>query len=200
MSEHMNHKLTSLTRFFSPLLLPWVSSFDFRSTALVQLQGFFSSLSYFTFSPSPKIFFLFSFYFPVFSKVRTYLRVGFLTTCSRGTPRNVISIHPSPSFSLFSISSILYWWDAYARTLYVAFSAFLSTENDFHHNLRPNIGDHTSCHNSRVPSEKATNLNGCGGVFFHGRRKGANEGRLKVSKEKAERERENECNAAAKMS
>lgn len=39
-----------------------------------------------------------------------------------------------------------------------------------------------------------------GVFFFHGRTKGANEGRLKVSKEKAERERENECNAAAKMS
>lgn len=47
----------------------------------------------------------------------------------------------------------------------MAFSAFLSTENDLHHNLRPNIGGHTSRHNSRVPSE--SNLNGQGeGVLF----------------------------------
>lgn len=78
----------------------------------------------------------------------------------------------------------------------MAFSAFLSTENDLHHNLRPNIGGHTSRHNSRVPSE---NLNGRarggdGDVFFSREKKGyggANEKRLKVSKEKAERERGN---------
>lgn len=35
----------------------------------------------------------------------------------------------------------------------MVFSAFLSTENDLHHNLRPNIGGYTSRHNHRVPSE-----------------------------------------------
>lgn len=42
---------------------------------------------------------------------------------------------------------------ARTRASHVAFSAFLSTENDLHHNLRPNIGGHTSRHNNRVPSE-----------------------------------------------
>lgn len=60
----------------------------------------------------------------------------------------------------------------------MAFSAFLSTENDLHHNLRPNIGGHTSRHNNRVPSK---NLNSRGGVVLggEGRVRGANEGRLK---------------------
>lgn len=32
-------------------------------------------------------------------------------------------------------------------------SVFLSTENDFHHNLRVNISGHTNLHNSRIASE-----------------------------------------------
>lgn len=50
----------------------------------------------------------------------------------------------------------------------MAFSAFLSTENDLHHNLRPNIGGYTSRHNTSAPSD----VNGRGRVFsFCGRRK-----------------------------
>lgn len=81
----------------------------------------------------------------------------------------------------------------------MAFSAFLSTENDLHHYLRPNIGGHISRHNNRVPSGKLNSRGGCFSVG-EGRARGANEGGLKVSKKKAERERENECNAAAKIS
>lgn len=71
---------------------------------------------------------------------------------------------------------------------YVAFFAFLSTENDLHHNLRPNIGGHTSRHNSRVPSK---NLNGRGGVFFvgEGRVWVSNKKSLKILKKKVEKEK-----------
>lgn len=69
----------------------------------------------------------------------------------------------------------------------MASSAFLSTENDLHHNLRPNIGGHTSRHNNRVPSEI---LNGQGGYFKKkGDGMGEREIRLKIVKEKAEREK-----------
>lgn len=114
------------------------------------------------------------FTFPIFLE-GTYLRVGFLTIRSQGTPlfryifTIVISIYLD-FCSLFPIFSIVHRWDAYARTLYVAFSAFLSTENDLHHNLRPNIGGHTSRHNSRVPS--GLNGRGRGDALFLWEKKG----------------------------
>lgn len=53
-------------------------------------------------------------------------------------------------------------WSVHARASHVAFSAFLSTENDLHHNLRPNIGGHTSRHNNRMRSEILNSQKGRG--------------------------------------
>lgn len=103
MSEHVNHTFASDTLFPS-LLLPRISNFDFQSTALVQLQGFFVfSFLFHLFAVTPSNIFLVLFFFLLFRFLEdTYLRVGFLTTCLRGTPRNVISIHPHHLFfSLF---------------------------------------------------------------------------------------------------
>lgn len=67
-----------------------------------------------------------------------------------------------PLFNYYLLIIVLSRKRARTRASHVAFSAFLSTENDLHHNLRPNIGGHTSRHNNRVPSEI---LNGQGGCF-----------------------------------
>lgn len=165
MSEHVNHILASHT------LSPTASSpasFEFLISDPLHSYNckVFSSRSYFTFSPSPKIFFScsFSFYFPDFSKVHIYY------TCRLSY--NLLTRHvawryfDTPSLSFFSLFRFLRFFvnEVHTRvTLYVAFSAFLSTENDLHHNLRPNIGGHTSRHNNRVPSK---NLNGRGGWFL----------------------------------
>lgn len=71
----MTHSL--LTRFFTRLLLPWISSFNFRSTALVQSQSFFSFSRLFLFitlPPSPSNIFLVLFLLSrYFSEVRIYV-------------------------------------------------------------------------------------------------------------------------------
>lgn len=100
------------------------------------------------------------FYFSDFSRKYVYLCHlfwQFSHEARRTTlPRNTLFF-----LSLWFLRFFVATKRAYAY-LTVALSAFLSTENDLHHNLRPNSGGHTSRHNSRVPSEK---LNGQGGCF-----------------------------------
>lgn len=166
MSEHVNHSRTHFShalshRFFSREF----RIFDFRSTALVQLQGFFFSLLFHFFAVTENIFLvLFLLLLSRFLESTYLLHVSAFLQLAHEARRVTLLRYTLTIFFLsFSISPILCQWGAYARTLYVASSAFLSTENDLHHNLRPNIGGHTSRHNNRVPSK---NLNGRGGWFL----------------------------------
>lgn len=106
MSEHVNHILASHT------LSPTASSpasFEFLISDPLHSYNckVFSSRSYFTFSPSPKIFFScsFSFYFPDFSKVHIYY------TCRLSY--NLLTRHvawryfDTPSLSFFSLFRFL---------------------------------------------------------------------------------------------
>lgn len=71
----------------------------------------------------------------------------------------------------------------------MVFSAFLSTENDLHHNLRPNIGGYTSRHNHRVPSEgKLKRAKRGRGVIF--RWEEGREARFEIFHEKKEGKKE----------
>lgn len=141
------------------------STFRLHSRTVSRIYIFLLS----RYSLSLKIFSSFSFsllflYFSDIFLVNTFVsylfRQFFLTNARRTTLfRNTLFF-----FSLSWIPSILRWNEACnTRILHVALFAFLSTENDLHHNLRPNSGGHTSRHNSRVPSE---NLNGQGGCFY----------------------------------
>lgn len=107
-----------------------------------------------------------------------------------------------PLWSVF-LSLILYATSTYeARNhhahppSHVVFSAFLSTENDLHHNLRPNIGGHTSRHNHRVPSEgKLKRAKRGRGVIF--RWEEGREARFEISREKRrQKEKGKNCGSA----
>lgn len=119
MNEYVNHTLASDTLF---LTTSSPTSFDFwfpihRTCTITRFFSFSLSFSlcYFTFSPSPSNIFLvlFLFYF----LEGTYLRIGFLTICSRGTPRNVISIHPHHLFLAFRFLQF-FVDETYTRTSY----------------------------------------------------------------------------------
>lgn len=115
-----------------------------------------------------------SFTLSISRKVRTcHLSYDFLIRHAVATLFNTPTLFFFISFSL----SLWFSWSlddvAYMRTSHFAFSAFLSTENDLHHNLRRNIGGHTSRHNNRVPSFEI--LNGQGGCFL-GEGEGEKEG------------------------
>lgn len=176
MSVHVNRTFASDTLFHtasSPVNFEfWFPIHCTRAIARFFLLLSLSFFYLFAIKYFPRSLSLFT--FPIFLE-GTYLRVGFLTIRSQGTPlfryifTIVISIYLD-FCSLFPIFSIVHRWDVYARTLYVAFSAFLSTENDLHHNLRPNIGGHTSRHNSRVPS--GLNGRGRGDALFLWEKKG----------------------------
>lgn len=177
MNEHVNHILVSDTLF------PTASSpasfefwFPIHCTRTIARSFFFSlslSLLFHLFAVTVKYFSrsLSLFYFPDFSKVRIYVS-AFLQLAHEARRIMLFRYTLTTFFSLFRFLRFFSRWNAYARTLYVAFSAFLSTENDLHHNLRPNIGGHTSRHNSRVPSENLNGREGEGGVFFFWEKEG----------------------------
>lgn len=165
MSEHVNHILASHT------LSPTASSpasFEFLISDPLHSYNckvFFFSLLFHFFAVTENIFLvLFLLLLSRFLESTYLLHVSaFLQLAYEARRVTLLRYTLTIFFLSFSISPILCQWGAYARTLYVAFSAFLSTENDLHHNLRPNIGGHTSRHNNRVPSK---NLNGRGGWFL----------------------------------
>jgi len=205
--KHANFEPARVNTFSSHSTIPPMHAF-FRLRALISnpLHSYSRSRDWFWFSllllitvESVSLFlslFLISqwLFFPL--QTRYASLVLSLTVILPGTLCNDIWHVLTFSFFLLSFSNS---YDSYslrwsARGSLVAFSAFLSTENVLHHNLRPNIGGHTSRHNNRVPSEI---LNGQdGGGRDVSRRKGMGmvkwEIRLKIVEERAGRERKRE--------
>jgi len=206
--KHANFEPARVNTFSSHSTIPPMHAF-FRLRALISnpLHSYSRSRDWFWFSllllitvESVSLFlslFLISqwLFFPL--QTRYASLVLSLTVILPGTLCNDIWHVLTFSFFLLSFSNS---YDSYslrwsARGSLVAFSAFLSTENVLHHNLRPNIGGHTSRHNNRVPSEILNGQDGGGGMFREEKEWGWWNERYDwklLRREQAEKERERE--------